>query len=388
MKMKSLMPWVLIGLAALAAAALLATREQLEPAAPEPVATVVRVIEVVPGPVQMRVHAQGTVEPRTQSALVPEVSGTVIRVAPSFVSGGRFTIGETLVAIDDRDYRSARERARASLARARAEHEHAEFELERARELEVRQLMSRADYESRLRSARVAEAAVIDAQLALEQAELDLVRTELRAPFTGVVRNHQVDVGQFVARGSAIANLYATDALEVRLPIADRQLAWLELPLTPHDEVDGARAPRVRLSAEFAGVANEWEAVLVRTEAEIDAASRMVHAVARLHQDGHPGDAMPPVGLFVSAEIDGRIVDEVIVLPRAALRDGNRVLIVDPEGQLRFRSVEVLRIYRDEVYVSAGLAEGELIAVSPLQTVVDGMRVRVIREHPEAERAR
>jgi RND family efflux transporter MFP subunit len=387
MKLKSLMPWVLIGLAVLAAAALLATREPLAPAEPEPVATVVRVLEVVHGPVQMKVHAQGTVEPRTQSALVPEVSGTVIRVAPSFVSGGRFMAGETLVSIDDRDYRAARERARASLARARAELEHAEFELERARELEARQLMSRADYESRLRSARVAEASLIDAQLALEQAELDLVRTELRAPFTGVVRNHQVDVGQFVARGNAIANLYATDALEVRLPIADRQLAWLELPLTQRGEVHGAHAPRVLLSAEFAGIAREWEALLVRTEAEIDAASRMVHAVARLHQDGHPGDSLPPVGLFVSAEIEGRVVEDVIVLPRAALRDGNRVLIVDEDGRLRFRSVEVLRIYRDEVYLSGGLAVGELVSVSPLQTVVDGMRVRVIRENPETERA-
>jgi multidrug efflux pump subunit AcrA (membrane-fusion protein) len=137
----------------------------------------------------------------------------------------------------------------------------------------------------------------------------------------------------------------------------------------------------VRLFARFGGAEREWRGRVVRTEGEIDARSRMVHVVARVEDPygRSAGGEGPPlaVGLFVRGEIQGRTAPGVAVLPRAALRGDDQVLVLDDEGRLRFRDVEVLRALRDEVVVSGGLAAGERVCVSALETVVEGMKVRV-----------
>ena len=153
-------PSTLVAVTALAASAaitatLLLTRQQLDPTEPEPVAPAVRVMHVDPGSVQLVVHAQGTVAPRTEADLVPEVSGNVLWISPNLVAGGYFEEGEPLLRIDDRDYRNALERARATVNRAMAEDEFARFELQRLREMEARNLIS-ASEEGLARQARQA----------------------------------------------------------------------------------------------------------------------------------------------------------------------------------------------------------------------------------------
>lgn len=378
MKLKIIIPVLILVIAGALAAGLVANRRQLQPSLPQAVPMVVRVFEVEPGPVQLKVHAQGTVSPRTETELVPEVAGNVVWISPNLVSGGYFEPGEPLLRIDDRDYQADAQRATAAVERARAEHELALFEYERATDLYERQLISRAELESNTRALRVAEATLQDTRLALETARRDVERTTLYAPFSGLVRSEQVDVGQFVSRGTSIARVYATDSVEIRLPIADQQLAYLNVPLGQRGELDESFAPEVRLTAEFAGQRQQWRGRMVRTEAEIDPGSRMVYAIARVQaEESDRQDILaPPVGLFVQAEIDGIAEDDIVVLPRAALRNGDQVLIVDTENRLHFRTVEVLRVYRDEAYISGGLEAGELVSVSALQTVVEGMRVQ------------
>ncbi|HMB73943.1 MAG TPA: efflux RND transporter periplasmic adaptor subunit, partial [Gammaproteobacteria bacterium] len=250
--LKKIVPAIIVLVAVAVAVVLMSNRRTLQPAQPQPVPTAVRVLTVEPGPVQLRVHAQGTVSPRTETQLVPEVSGNVTWVSPNLVPGGFFEAGDALLRIDDRDYISAVRRAEASLARAEAENEHAQFELARAADLIEQQLISRSDHEEKLRAARVSESAVADAELVLQTARNDLARTSLSAPFAGLVRSEQVDIGQFINRGTAIAEVYATDALEVRLPIADQQLAYLNVPLDQRGELPPDAAPKVSLTAEFA----------------------------------------------------------------------------------------------------------------------------------------
>lgn len=374
-KTKVILPVGILAIAFLGAATLLATSQRLEPTQPDPIATVVRAINIHSEMVRMTVHAQGAVSPRTESDLVPEVSGTVVWVSPNLVSGGYFEHGALLFKVDDRDYQNSVERAEASIRRTEAENQLAQFNLIRSIELETQQLISQADLESAVRTANVAEAVLQDTRVVLEQAERDLERTEIRAPFTGLVRSERVDTGQFVSRGTSVASIYGSDYVEVRLPIADSQLAYLSIPLTQRGELDEADAPIATLSANFAGIEQKWLGRIVRTEAEIDATSRMVHAVARVRA-GEDGNKMsPPVGLFVQADIEGRLVDNVIVLPRAALRNDSQVLLIDSDNRLRYRTVEILRIYRDEIYITEGLNEGEVVCISPLQTVVSGMLV-------------
>ena len=384
MKRKSLVAVVVIAVSLAITTILLVTSRQLAPSEPEAVAPTVRVVEVAPASVRMIVHAQGTVSPRTEADLVPEVSGNVVWISPNLVSGGYFEAGEPLLRIDDRDYRSNLERARAAVNRTTAEDEFARFELERLQEMEARRLISPSDVETGMRAARVAAAALDDARAALEQAERDLARTEVIAPFTGLVRAEQVDPGQFVSRGAPIARLYAVDYVEIRLPIADRQLAYLDLPPMQRGELDEATAPDVVLSAEFAGTRYQWHGKLARTEAEIDLRSRMVHAVARVSAAENaardPDYVPPPVGLFVNAEIQGRSTEDIVILPRSAIRNGNQVLVVDDDSRLRLRTINIARIYGEDAYIDGGLAHGDLVCISVLQAVVDGMRVQVVTD--------
>jgi len=373
MMRKIIVPAAIVLVAIFGAVTLLATSPQLEPTMPEPVATTVRVLNVEPESIRLTVHSQGTVAPNTESELVAEVSGRVVWKSPALVNGGSFAKGDELLHIEDRDYRSTLERARAALSRAEAEYQHSRFEFERLESLEARQLASRSALENAQRAFRVAEAVLQDAHAGLAQAERDVERTRLYAPFQGLVRRQSVDIGQFVSRGAAVATLYASAEAEVRLPIADRQLAFLNVPMGLLGELPPEQQPAVTLSAEYAGQRLTWSGRIVRTEAAIDIASRMVHVIARVANEDQP---IPlSVGLFVNAEIEGLVADGIVRLPRTALREGNQVLIVDADNRLRFRAVDTLRLYQDEVFIQHGLGPGDRVCISPLQTVVEGMLV-------------
>ncbi|MCE2390197.1 MAG: efflux RND transporter periplasmic adaptor subunit [Proteobacteria bacterium] len=360
------------------AAGIIATGPRVQPRPPAIPAPLVRVIEAQPESVRLRVTTHGTVVPRTESELVPEVAGPVTWVSPALVSGGFFEADEPLLRIDPRDYRVALERARAALDRAESEHSRASRDLERRRGLADRDFASAAQLDTAVNTSNIARANLRDSRAALERAERDLERTEIRAPYRGRVREESVDVGQFVSRGQRIARLYAVDYAEVRLPIPDRELAYLDLPLLYRD---ASRSPgsEVILSAHFGGREQRWEGRVVRTEGEIDPQTRMVNVVARVADPyGSSGDRAPlSVGLFVEAEILGRSEQNVFVLPRSALRDGDRMLVVDDGMQLRFREVEVLQVSGDQVILRAGLTAGERVCASPLEAPVDGMRVRL-----------
>jgi hypothetical protein len=108
--------------------------------------------------------------------------------------------------------------------------------------------------------------------------------------------------------------------------------------------------------------------------------------VAQVNNAAPAAESAPPlrVGQFVRADIEGRSADDIVVLPRVAIRNDNRVLIVDEQDRLQYRDVELLRVYRSKAYITSGLVAGERVCVSPLQTVVEGMRVRPRAEGAEA----
>ena len=358
------------------AATLMATAPVLEPSSIEKLTTSVRVVDIQPESVQLKVNSQGSVMPSTESQLIPAVSGRVAWMSPNLVAGGYFNDQDILIRVDDTDYKTKLNRAKAALNRAEAEQQHNEFEYRRMLSLEKRSLVSRSQLENALRAFRVADAALQDAQATFQQAEQDIARTEITAPFAGLVRSENVDIGQFVSRGNPIATIYAGDQVEVRLPIADRQLAYLNIPVNIRGEIPPEFQPEVKLTAQYAGQTLEWKGQIVRSEAEIDVSSRMVQLVARVESSAN---SVPlSVGLFVSAEIEGLAAENVVVLPREALRNDNQVLVVDEEDRLRFRKIEPLRLYQNDLLVRAGLQAGERVCISPIQTAIEGMLVNPI----------
>jgi multidrug efflux system membrane fusion protein len=332
--------------------------------------------------------------PRTESTLVPEVSGVVVSVSPSWANGGFFKSGETLLKIEASDYELALVAAEAQVAQARVRI--AREEQETAVALKEWESLGNdgeeppplVAHEPQLAEAR----ALLESARAMKRrAELDLERTEIKAPYAGRVWQKSVDVGQYVSPGSPVARIYSVEKAEVRLPIADDELAYVDLPLDYRNDDPASttrrQLPEVTLSAEFAGRKFTWEGKIVRTEGEIDPKSRRVHAVAQVldpYGRGEDPDRPPlAVGLFVHAEIKGLELQDVIVLPRHALRRGGRVLIVDADTRLRFREVSVRRIQGEKVVIATGLENGERVCISPLDVVVDGMRVRLEGEPTE-----
>ncbi len=382
---KAIIPIAILLVGALATRALISSRPQVETREVEPLAPLVRVLEVERQDLAFDVDAQGTVLPRTETTLIAQVAGVVIRTASSFETGGFFTQGETLIELDPRDYEVAVRRARAQVAQARLQVVQQEAEAEVAIE-EWQELGEGEPSALVTRQPQVAQAqaALEAAEAELEKAELDLERTHIRAPFDGRIRSKRVDLGQFLAPGTPLATIHATDYAEVRLPVADDQLAYLDLPFA-HRTGGGGAGPAVTLRARFGRSTYSWQGRIVRTEGELDDRTRMLNLVARVENpyEAAAGDpSRPPlvVGMFVEAEIEGRPATDVAVLPRSALRadgDDYQVLVVDDDGRLRFRDVEVVRLEGERAIVGDGVAGGETVCVSTLDVATDGMKVRV-----------
>lgn len=386
-KLKYILPPLVILLGLVVAVTMVRSRKAAETHAAEIPPPLVRVMTARVQDYRFTVNSQGTVEARTDITLVSEVSGRVVSVSPALAAGGFFDQGEVLATLEALDYEAAAERARAEVKRA---------ELRLAQE-EAQADMARREWERlgegdatplTLRELQVAEATATaaSARAALKQAERDLERTRIRAPFTGRVRVKNVDAGQYLSRGAAVAQIYAVDYAEVRLPLPDADAAFVDLPLDYRDR-RAATSPEVFLNATFAGETHRWTGRIVRTEGEIDPKSRMLYAVARVEDPyGRNGSAGGPplaVGLFVDADILGRNVENVVVIPRSAVRGRNQVLLVDAEDRLHPREVEILRTEGEDVIVGSGIAEGESVCLTPLDAVVDGMKVRTLRPDPE-----
>ena len=196
-----------------------------------------------------------------------------------------------------------------------------------------------------------------------------------------------MDVGQYVTPGTPLARVYAVDYAEIRLPLPDAELAYLDLPLDYRDEAARDTGPEVILRADFAGKTHEWRGRIVRTEGEIDPRSRMVYTVARVKDPYARGDdpSRPPLaaGLYVEAEILGHGAEGVAVVPRSAVRNGDTVLVVDEDDLLRFRTVDILRTGDQKAIIRSGLAAGERLCLSSLVAVTDGMRVRILQDDPD-----
>ncbi|MFT7305663.1 MAG: RND family efflux transporter MFP subunit [Candidatus Azotimanducaceae bacterium] len=342
-------------------------------------APLVRVVTVNPETVQMTANTHGTVAPRTESELTPEVSGRVVAVSSAMVSGGFFKKGEVLLTIEPLDYELALIQAKASLARAESEVNSARRANSRQVDLQKKDLTSDSQSDDALNRFRVAEATLLESKARLAKAERDLERTELVAPYDGRVRAKQVDVGQFVNRGNPVAMIYAIDYVEVRLPIKDQELEFVNVPLAGNSTSAEQQLAGVRLKANFGGAQYQWLGEVVRTEGEIDPQTRMINVVARVSSPFEPENKKPPlsIGLFVSAEIQGQSFDDVVVLPRIALRGKSQVYVVDAQNRLQFRDVVVLREVEDQIYIKGGLQAGERVCISPLEIALDGMMVRV-----------
>ncbi len=368
--------------------ALLVGKPRPEPApVPQPVPPLVRFVTADPQPLALSVSTQGTVQAERQINLTAQVSGRVVAVHENFAAGSFFRAGERLLQIETADYEVAIARAESQLAAAQqrlAEEEGLARQAKREwRELGTSKANALFLREPQLVSAR---AALKAAEADLRAAKLNLARTSLSLPFDGRLVSKAVDVGQFVAAGTAVAAAYGTERMQIRLPVTDRQLALLDLPLSWDDRE--RPGPAVVLRAVVAGEPRQWQGRIARTDASIDVDSRVLYAVAVVDQpfaQGASQDVPLTPGLFVEAEIEGVPLSGLTRLPRSALQNDGTVLLVGAESRLASRIVAtrysdgrhawVQGLEPGDRVVATGggvLYAGMTVTAAPAQQIADG----------------
>ena len=336
--------------------------------APEKLVPSVVVVEAKPSDVSLTISSQGVLEAKILTSAASEVSGKVIEVSPAFAVGGKFEEGDVLLRVEPADYEAAQAQAQARLAEAKltvvveeAKAEQSVREWERLGHGEVPSSLVKR--EPQLASAK---AHLEAAEAGARKAARDLKRTVLRAPYRGAILRTHTDVASFVAVGSPLADFYASEALEVRLPISLGDLEFLDADVV-------GTAVVLSLST-----GQSWRAEVVRREWEIDRRSRSLHLIAAVEVGAVGEEPLLVPGLFVRASIEGKTINGVYEIPRRALHHEDELVLVRADNTLEKRVVQVLRKEVETILVGEGLRAGDRVCLSFLPAIVEGMEVRLV----------
>lgn len=380
------MPLLVLAVVAVGAALLLLNPPEADRASPPDTRLMVEVLPLAERDFSIMLESYGTVAPRTRSSLTSEVSGEVQWIAATFRDGGAFSAGDVLARIDPRVYEANVRIAEATLMEAN----------QRLAEESARALQAELDWKKlgeageapdlvlRRPQLLAAEARLGSAEASRAKALLDLERTEIRAPFDGRVLAKRVDVGQVVAPNQQLAEVYATDYVEIRLPLKNRDLEFIDLP-----RVTGSLdAPQQQLRAVIAselGGDFTWEGRIVRTEAAIDETARQLHVIAQIDAPFTQQGERPPlrIGQYVTARIQGRELEQQLIVPTSAIYQQSYAYVVD-EDVLQRKQVSIGWQDDSQAFIEQGLEAGELLVTTPLGQIASGTPVRITDQAPRS----
>lgn len=319
--------------------------------------------------INMVIGGYGTVKAKNMVQVIPQVSGRIIALHPGFVNGGFFNADEPLITIDPSDYKLAVQRAQAVVARAQVKLDLENAEASVANQ-EWEQLNPGLEPPSTLvvrePQIRQAEAELEAAKAELATARLNLERTKLSMPFDGRIAEEHVDIGQYVPAGQSVASAYGIGAVEIPIPLEDRELAWFDIP------------SKATVKAEFAGGVHTWAGQVVRTDSQVDPKTRLVTVIIEVTEPFKKSNRRPALvpGMFVEVAIQGRILEQVLPIPRSSIHNGTEVWVVHEDSRLQIHKIDIARQDHEYAYVVSGLEDGAVIVTSSLDTVTDGIKVR------------
>lgn len=363
----------IIGITALGIILLVINKRVAKEEDKERIVPAVEVVNVVKSDYRVEIGTQGVVESVRETMLAAEVGGRVMEIAGALKQGGTVDKGARLVQIDPADYRSAlaaaevrRAEAELALEQERAKVEQAKLDWDKLGiGKPLNPLVLRKPYLD------AAEAKAASAVEEAAKARRDVERTEILAPFDAGVRSVNVEIGAVVAPGTMVAELYASNQLEVRLPLSLEDFGFL----ARND--DGNVKGEVTLRGKIGIEEYIWKAKPVRVDPEIERKTLSANIAVRvIPMDGNEFP-LPPVGLFVNAEIEGKRLDDVAEIPRRALLEGKRVIVVGDGGKIDFRDVEVLRLTESSAVIHGGLDAGDRVILTRLSAPVVGMEVEI-----------
>jgi RND family efflux transporter MFP subunit len=342
---------------------------------------VVAISNISISPMVLKVSSYGMVKPKYETELIAQVNGEIVELNEVFVRGGFVKKNQLLARIDPSDYQAALIDAQASMATAKAALEK-ELAQGKVAEREWKKMTDTSPTELSLRKPQLAQelARVKAAQASVLRAERNLERTEIRSPYDAMVDSRDIGLGSFVGVGSKIGHVLATKIAEIRLPIADNQLEFL------NDQGIGAK---VNLVAVFAGKSWQWDAEIVRSEGVVDSKSRMGYLVAELNDPyllDSDNNTQAPLrfGSYVNAQVMGKNIAQATLVPRHLLSNG-KVAILDEDSKLLYVAIDIVRQQGNDVVVANGLADGDRLIISALDYPVDGMKLTLIGDKKKLE---
>ena len=337
--------------------------------------------------IRMIIRGYGTVNPRLQVEIVPQVSGKVVWVNPQFKAGGFIRRGELILKIDPRDYELSLRQANAAVAEAQVMLDLEKAEAKIAKE-EWQRLHPGKEPDSPLvfrePQIRQRQARLESADAGLATANLNLERTQLSLPVDAVIMNERIDLGQYVMIGQSTGAAYGIESMEIEVPLEDKELAWFAIPdnMVSISTAEGSNKGAIaRVSANFAGEEKCWLGYVVRTTGQVDKTSRLISIVVEVSDPFKDSGSTPPLlpGMFVEVSIEGNILKNAIAVPRDAMHNRNEVWVAN-DGQLYVQPLDIVRADRDFAYASSGLDDGDMIIVSSLDMVIEQMEVRIQTE--------
>ena len=353
----------------------------------------VSVFDIVPQPFQVNIESYGTVSPRTQSFLVSQVNGQITKISDKLREGSFFEKGDVLLEVDDRDYVADVKISEANLADARqalAE----EMALSAQAERDWKNLGNNSnpsDLVLRKPQQQAARARLSSAEAALAKTKLTLERTKISAPYDGRVFNQLVDVGQVVNANTQVAEVYATDYFEVRLPLRTTDLRFVDLPETFRNKtIQEINAP-VDIFSSLTESPIPWSGRLVRTESAIDTNARQLHVVVQV-DDPFNADKIEraplKIGEYVTAKIEGKMIDDAIVIPSESIYQ-NTYVYVAKDNLIKRKNIEILWQDSQQSLIGSGLVAGDRLVVTTLGQVASGTRIAIEgEERPNKQRSK
>jgi RND family efflux transporter MFP subunit len=390
--LRVLLPILVVGLAVGGVVLLSMTAKKADKSEEAPLALAVEIAPVKTVRTNLQVTAQGEVKSKTEADVAARVGGQIVYVSPAFEPGAPIKAGDVLARVDAADYRLAVERARSQVSRARENLERIRSEAALA-QADWKELDMKGDpSDLTLLKPQVASATadLRTAEAAVREAELNLQRTDVVAPFDGRVKARRVDAGDFVAPGAPVASLFAVDVAQVRAPLTDQDLAVLGV--APGYVATGADAgPRATVHGTGAGVALAWEGRLTLVEAAFDPATRLVYGLIEVKDPFASATPLAP-GMFVAIDLKGRSEETLFAIPRGAFKKNEIVYTVEAEGAIKGHRLVPAHANAREVFFREGLKEGDRVVVSYLPAPRDGMKVRDVNDpvppktEPETEK--
>ncbi|MBF0411732.1 MAG: HlyD family efflux transporter periplasmic adaptor subunit [Desulfamplus sp.] len=392
------------------------------------------------------INSMGKVISSQTISLKARVGGFVIETSPEFIQGGIYRKGDVMLKLDPKDFELVLKQQEAMLQKAEAslKLEMGKQEVARA-ELRLMQNTSGKPINDTNLALRVPHLEQIKAEIAsikvdIEKARLNIERTTAHAPFNCMVISTNVEIGSQISSQEALATLSGTDEYRIEATVSVDHLKWIDFPANStrgsdvvittndgekhHGEVikmlgslsDKSKLARILIRVEDPLYLKKNGAKKSR---ELSPKSKVNQEISSNHSISNP----LLIDSYVQADIQGKTIENVFCLPRAAVRDGNKIWLVENRKNGRdletknsndsetnnsnaednsknltlvIKNIDLLWKESESVYIKEGVmagdtkdgvATGDMLVVSDLSSPAHGMAVKIRDANIKADAA-